>query len=786
MSYESKDYQILAIDHLIKSTSDLIKKDLKNKFCIFQSPTGSGKTFIVAKFIEEIIKELSDIDLCFLWVSIGKGDLHKQSKKSLEKIFNGFPSANLLEDEFSGNRNFIEQNEVVVVNWEKLYSKYSSGDNKGEWKNKVMRDGEGVNFIEVLETTQEKRKIILIIDESHYASDAVRSNELREIINADVTIEMSATPKLIGEQINVLRTMDSPVKFNNGASYYIYVNPLSVIEEGMIKKDLIINENIGLLVDNEKTSQDIIIEAAYKKRLELKEDYKNAGTSINPLCLIQLPNAEAGVAKREVVEAFLAEKGITETNGKLKVWTSEQKSDGLEEISNFESDVDFLLFKQAIDTGWDCPRAHILVKLREPGNPTFEIQTVGRILRMPEQVHYENENLNIGYIFTNLLRISVQKEEYNPNIIKHLKSTRKSIYKNLSLSSYYKSRVDFGDITFSFGKTLEKIFCNEFGIEINPAKIEIDKNIDKIKNKGLTLDTSSYSDEMIIDKIIKLSNLDSLPDENFENDITKLKAKLGNNDVMDLFNMVIKQNLNGFAPKRSIPSVRGAIYQWFKKYLGLNYQIENGAVRIQYLFLNEKNLELFTKLLSQATGEYKPIKQKEVKDKIVETIYDWDVNKDEFYNQHTDEKIEFKLFVYEPCYLKIDRSSPEKDFEKYIESKKDKVEWWYKNGVSKKDYFGIKYEENNWPQTFYPDYIIHLKSGKTFIGDTKAGGTATEAKSRAEALQAYIIKQNGKGKNLIGGIIIKDSTSQWKVNQNKVYNYDKNNLTDWDFFDKII
>ncbi|MBK8698450.1 MAG: hypothetical protein IPN29_02455 [Saprospiraceae bacterium] len=52
----------------------------------------------------------------------------------------------------------------------------------------------------------------------------------------------------------------------------------------------------------------------------------------------------------------------------------------------FESDVEFLLFKQAIDTGWDCPRAHILVKLRDIQSYTFEVQTVGRILRMPEQI----------------------------------------------------------------------------------------------------------------------------------------------------------------------------------------------------------------------------------------------------------------------------------------------------------------------------------------------------------------------------------------------------------------
>lgn len=776
MTYGSKEYQVIAIEQLIKSVSELLVKDASNKVCVFQSPTGSGKTVMVAKFIEEIIKELPENDFCFLWVSIGKGDLHKQSKKSLDRIFDGFPNVNLLEEEFFGSRNYIEQNEVVVVNWEKLYSKYNSGEQKGEWKNKVMRDGEGINFIEVLQTTKEKRKIILIIDESHYASDAQRTSELRTIINADVTLEMSATPKI----------QPSAQDIAKGNAKFVYVDPKEVIEEGMIKKELIINENLEKLVDDEKTSQDIIIESAYNKRLELKDAYTNAGTNINPLCLIQLPNAEAGAAKKEVIEAFLADKGITEANGKLAVWLSEEKSDGLEEISDFESEVEFLLFKQAIDTGWDCPRAHILVKLRDIQSYTFEVQTVGRILRMPEQMHYEDENLNTGFIFTNLQKITVQKEDYNPNIIKHLKSVRKPTYKPLLLPSYYKSRVDFGDITLSFGKTLEQVFCSAFDIELNPTMINTAENGEKIKSKGLTTDIATYKESLLTDKKITGTDFDELIGVLNESDDRTALAKLADNDLQDMFSSVVKENLSGFAPKRSVPTVRGAIYQWFKKYLGINYQMENGIIHIQYLFLHNKNLSKFSELLSKATGEYKPIKKAEVRAKIEETIYDWDIKKEEFYNQHTDEKLEYKLCIYDPCYLSKDRYTPEKEFEIHLETKADKVEWWFKNGVSKKDFFGIKYEENDLPQTFYPDYVLQLKSGKTFIGDTKAGGTATEATSRAEALQVYIKDQNAKGKNLVGGIIIKDDTKKWRVNQQDKYHYDKNDLTKWDYFDNII
>lgn len=777
MTISKIDYQEVATEQLVKSISAMLGVAANNKVCVFKSPTGSGKTYMVSQFINDIINEMPDSDLCFLWVSIGKGDLHKQSRKSLNKIFDGFPIANLYEDEFFGGRSAIEKNEVVVINWEKLYSKYNNGEHAGEWKNKAMKDGEGINFIELMENTKSNLQIILIIDESHYASDTKNTKELRDIINADLTLEMSATPKIV----------PTPQDMKKGIADYIEVDPKDVIAAGMIKKELIINEGLDALVDDEKTSQDVVIEAAYIKRLALRQAYQDAGADINPLCLIQLPDSDAGIAKREVVEAFLADKGITEANGKLAVWLSQEKSDGLDRISSQDSEVEFLMFKQAIDTGWDCPRAHILIKLRDTKSFTFEIQTVGRILRMPEQKHYDNESLNVGYIFTNLQTITVKKEDYNPNIIKHLKSVRKPIYQPLTLPSYYKSRVDFGDITASFGKVLEKVFSDYFDLKIEPELMNTVENERKLNAAGIKTALTAYKEVMLTDKVIEGSQFDNIDgDLNKKIDETT-QARLADNDLQDFFNTIVKDHLNGFSPKRSVPTVRMAIYQWFKKYIGINYQVNNNAVLIQQIILNNDNREIFTTLLSKATGIYKPIKIEEVKAKIEEFTYDWEVKLEEFYNQHADEKVDYQLCVYEPCYLSVDRSKPEQDFEKHLEEKVNShIDWWFKNGESKRDFLGVKYVENNMPQTFYPDYVIQLKTGNVFIGDTKAGNTAKEAKARAEALQAYIKAQNALGKKLVGGILVFDSTKKWRLNQNADYSYDKNDLTSWAFFDEVI
>jgi len=133
-----KEYQNKAIESLVSSTADLISKtEIENKLIVFQSPTGSGKTYIATQFMRGIIEDHSENDVCFLWISIGKGELHKQSKKSIQKILGTDYRCNVLEETFFGGRTYIERNELVVANWEKL-----RGKNKktGEWTNKLMRD----------------------------------------------------------------------------------------------------------------------------------------------------------------------------------------------------------------------------------------------------------------------------------------------------------------------------------------------------------------------------------------------------------------------------------------------------------------------------------------------------------------------------------------------------------------------------------------------------------------------------------------------------------------------
>ena len=411
MLKDLKEFQEKAVNLLVTSCSSMLDQSNRQNVCVLKSPTGSGKTFMTAVFIERLIKRRED-ELCFIWVTIGKGELQIQSRNALARYFNGSPVVHLIEEEFSGGRDLIDRNEVVVVNWEKIRNKVKA---TGEWANNLMKEGEKTNFREVLANTRLRRKIVLIIDESHIGATAERTKELRDEFDAHVVLEVSATPKLVPDAFAI----------KNGTGDIVQVAPADVIEEGLIKRNIIINQGLNDESFAGVDSQTVVLEKAYQKRLELQSYFDEMNIEINPLVLVQIPNAEEGTKKVEAIRDFLAEKDITENNGRLAIWLNDYpSSENLDGISINTNLVQFLIFKQAIDTGWDCPRAHILIKFRETKSETFEIQILGRILRMPEQKHYAIDALNDAYVYTNITDIRVAQEEYNPNIIKHKKMSR--------------------------------------------------------------------------------------------------------------------------------------------------------------------------------------------------------------------------------------------------------------------------------------------------------------------------------------------------------------------------
>ena len=772
------DFQEKAIERIYNKTIEFLKIEKKGddyKKIIFQSPTGSGKTVMTSKIVEKIALE-SDEKVSFIWVS--KGQLSEQSKKSFEKYIGGgalrFSS---LEDILD---NEIKENEVLFTNWEKIFSR-AKRDNldkdvkKGDYTNIFMRENEwDRNLKTFCENTREAgRKIILIIDESHLTITQNTIQLMAEIIKPYLRIDITATPK-----------KNENYDYGNRDGEFITLE--QVKEAQVIKKEVVINANIK---NSDLTIEDgdlVIFKKAIEKRDELLKLYKKVGSKVKPLILIQLPNdgvtlSVTDKSKIDWVEDFLDEKyNVNYENGKLAKWLSDKKDKvNLDRLTELDSDVEFLIFKQAIATGWDCPRSQILIKFRETKSETFEIQTVGRIMRSPEFKHYEEEKLNRAYVYANLSEIKIDEDAFE--YIKTKIAKRKSEYKNLDLHSIYLMRGEYNDLRFEYRKYFYKAFLDKINGEDNLEKFK--ENFNKFKNYknkdgvGLKLSEDDLTDKIILDEII----------DNIDKDDIDLKAQNENKSIVSddeiekKFIDFLKKNTGEYQQARSFDKIRLSIYHIFEKYLkmGESMMIHNWNIdKMNKTFFQKlvlKNQWFFREVIEDSITEYS--KNRERVGKSIKINETWNIPTEDFYSKNSIEG-KHKRSIMSPSFYESEWKTEVGFIENYLEKSKT-IDWWYKNGDAKNEiYFGILFKDGDIKKTFYPDFIVQYSDGRVGIFDTKMGDTAKsdDTKLKANALAKYIKEWNDKGKKLFGGIVIPISKEykNFKLNENKELDYKYN------------
>lgn len=718
-----KDYQKQAVDNLHRKLEASLKAT-ESEVVVFQAPTGSGKTVMVSALLKELVRgRRDDKKFAFVWVSVRM--LHEQSKEKLEYFYEDDRTLKCSYFEDLEDRR-IAENEILFINWHSI--------NKKDINLFVKENEKDNNLSNIIKNTKEDgRTIILIIDESHHTADSDKSKELIEVINPKITLEVSATPHLTDKVSEIEKVRLSDVK-----------------AEEMIKSEISVNPEFLDIEIGSKSSDEIVIEQALKKREETVKMYKKEGSKINPLMLIQLPNdSKTLLSKKEEVIKILEKKGITEKNGKLAIWLSEDKSDTLPDIEKDNSEVEVLVFKQAIALGWDCPRASILVIFRESKSFTFTIQTIGRIMRMPELKYYTKEpELNVGYVFTNLPNIEIT-EEYAKDYITVYEAKRDNkLYKNISLPSIYlKRQRERTRLSGEFIKIFSKIAeANGFKKQINlkPSKI-----INPIIADGKIVD---------VDKSGEIEHKGTLD------------VALDEKELQDRFDKFIIQNCTPYAPADSSDRMKTALYQFFNE----EFKFDKFDPKVQKVVLGKENEQLFRNTLNLAKEKYKKdVVEKLSEKRELEETPRWEVPIFVSYNSRYQTQNQ-PLSIMKPFYTAT-QSEPERLFMELLNSSA-KVKWWFKNGESEVKYFGILRSDD---RAFYPDFIIQFKDGTIGIFETKSGFTAGEdAKERAESLQRYIKKQNKSGHKLIGGIAI-NKNGTWRYNDNEKYKFNEDDLSDW-------
>jgi len=668
-----KPFQIDAIWELNKA----IKSDKKN--IILESGTGSGKTVILTHFADEFMKENSNY--VTIWLSPGKGNLEEQSKNKMD-LYIPTATTKVLQDVLNSG---FGEGDTVFINWELVTKK----------GNRALSDGEKRNLSDMIEIAHDHGlKFLIIIDEEHL-NKTIKSYDVVEMFNPIKVIRASATP------------------IKDGNAIHVTVPEEKVMQAGLIKSLLVINENINKEV--ELINQvDYLLDLALKKQEQLKGAFSENKRNVNPLIVIQLPNNSANLI--DSVERHLSKKGLTYLNKQLAVWLSEKK-ENLDNIEDNKSPVRAIIIKQAVATGWDCPRAYILVKLRENMSETFEIQTIGRIRRMPEARHYKNPLLDSCYLYT-------LDEKFKEGVKQYLSD---GAFEGMTLML----KNDYRDIRLK----KEKISALQY--EINPIhtlnsfneflKVEYDTKPLKFQDNTEVLSSYGYD----FDKDIKIRT--------YQGEVSTVHKK----NLVHLNHITIKMILDTHEHGRDFHSAIGKI----SRSIGLTY--DSMSIIIRRIFCSEpqykyKVLSLEPKVLYAFVINNSEKLENDLKNAMSNEKY---LNAQLVFS-HNDVEEDFLfprqlLFTYDPRLKNFEnydkniydgyissaapRSQGEKLFERFCEEC-ESVEWFYKNGDKGNEFFSIVYYDNSSKKHhFYPDYIVSINN-EIWIVEVK-GGESADGKS---------------------------------------------------------
>lgn len=755
-----KNYQEEAVNDLSQKLYKLLKRPGARQNLIFKAPTGSGKTVMMAsllnKFCEELPEryELEKRKAAFIWIAPNK--LYIQSYNALKGYFAEMRSIKpiFFEDVMD---NELQPNEVLFVNWESINKE----------KNTMIKENETNKnlYSFIIKAKLNDTEIIVIIDEEHMFANtktAKRANEVLQKIYPKIEIRVSATP-------------------TTNSDYRTLVERQDVIAEEMIKEGIILNPALDTIVQQGRSLEEILLEQALAKREELSQAYESLGVKINPLLLIQLPNdtSDNNTADDEkyidvVLQNLEVKYNITVNNNKLAVWLSGRK-DNVEDIEKPDNMVEVLLFKQAIALGWDCPRAGVLLIFRELKSTTFTIQTVGRILRMPEQKHYPNPLLNQGYVFTNLSKNQIEIVKDDMNYITMNKARRIENYVSVQLNStYINTRIVRNRLGATFRKALYEIAELNWELKREMSSDHFfETNKQLLKKRFINTDINTI--EIIIPENVLLTGEEQ----------TKLVTETARfaktpSELARLFKDFCRALTAPYAAVDSTPVLEGAMKYFFEDYFGI---IEYDAIKIM---LFDQNQPIFIELIEKAKECYQEMQDQKSNNATKDVQnYQWEVPIERIYNELYDEKESVQRHALEPFYEYKRASLPEVKFAAFLEENKDHLHWWYKNGEKAKEHFAVPYIDYLGKQSlFYVDFVILSKGNVTSLFDTKtAGSDPANAHLKHNALVDFIAVRNSKGLKTIGGILIGkevNSLTNWWYCINKITN--TKDLKGWDMF----
>lgn len=392
-----KDFQDIAISKLVRHMRGAARESLSGdrQSVSLSSTTGSGKTVMLTRTIELVLEGDDDhppmADATFLWIT-DDPQLNEQTRKKMLATSSVLKSEQLVVVDASFDAETLCPGAVHFLNVQKIGKEktlVTPGDKRTYSFWETVR-----NTIDVL-----PGRFFVIVDEAHRGMIEERGHDeaasiIQKFIKGSpgelppvpIVVGISATPERFNRLIVGTSRMHRPVD----------IDVADVRESGLIKETIVLHHPSR----EQPTDMTMLREAAraLKKNSAQWAAYCAAQEefTVQPLLVVQVEDSggKGSLSETDIAQGIRMlrdELGTLPGNAfahafqegtTIQIGGENLRYLAPSEIQN-DPDAKVVFFKTSLNTGWDCPRAEVMMSFRTAADATYIAQLVGRMVRAP-------------------------------------------------------------------------------------------------------------------------------------------------------------------------------------------------------------------------------------------------------------------------------------------------------------------------------------------------------------------------------------------------------------------
>lgn len=406
MKFTLKDYQdeaVIDVLNRLKKARKRWREDGDRHAFSLTAATGAGKTVMAAAVFEALFHgddryEFDrDPGAVVIWFS-DDPSLNEQTRFRLMESSDRLQHTDLVVVENTFNRAKFEAGKIYFLNTQKLGKKsllVRGFDGEGTFP-EMRPDLRSHTVWDMIRNTIEDPALTLylVLDEAHRGmgkENGEKSTIVKRLINGERGVP--GIPVVWG----ISATVDRFNKAMDGAQgrstlEHVTVDAARVQDSGLLKDTIVLD-----IPDEAGDFDTVLVRRAADKLRESTEEWKayaaqqETSETVLPLMVLQVPNTpnhnDIGRTLDTIFQQWpdVSETSVAHVFGEHTTQTFGKYSVPYIQPQRVQDDtwVRVLIAKDAISTGWDCPRAEVMVSFRPAIDQTYIAQLLGRMVRTP-------------------------------------------------------------------------------------------------------------------------------------------------------------------------------------------------------------------------------------------------------------------------------------------------------------------------------------------------------------------------------------------------------------------